>query len=211
MRSRHSIVVLAVIALMVALMPVASAQTTFTQKTETLFISAGCPQDTPGTCTSTRWLGRVTGDSSSNFVTAITPADEVLFRATGQINWRDYASNNTVPAEGYRLIGGSTIKMTVQLTAQGPGVNTTVHGRVILRPKTGSSTTITGADQTILLTAPAGTSTVTFDLKVPTALDNVVIGSLTAEIGVHGVHAAAGYLNQQGGSTVTSPHLVAAG
>ncbi len=38
--------------------------------TETLFISAGCPQDTPGTCTSTRWLGRTSGDSSSNFINA---------------------------------------------------------------------------------------------------------------------------------------------
>jgi hypothetical protein len=55
-----------------------------TPAVDRLFISAGCPSSTPGTCTSTRWLGKQPGDANSNFLTATTPVDHVLYQVDGQ-------------------------------------------------------------------------------------------------------------------------------
>jgi hypothetical protein len=186
--------------------------------TETLYISAGCPQDTPGTCTSTRWTGRTSGDSSSNFVTAITPADELLYRAEGSINWRDYPSDLSLRADGYLLDVARDLEIDVELSAQGVMANTTVHARASLRvcdtDETGSlvsctNTTVTAVDQLITVTTLAAPVTVSFVIDLPDALAGKTLQRLTVELAVHGVHAAGGYINQQGGSPVRIPYLLA--
>lgn len=208
MRRLLAIALSLVTALAVALP--AHAVPTTEQRTERLFVSAGCPQDTPGTCTSTRWLGKTPGDSSSNFVTAITPVDEALFRATGQINWRDYPADSSARSEGYRLIGGTPVTASVTTTAQGVGINQTIHARLSGQDAASAFGRVTfPAQSKTILTQAAGTTTTTFTWTVPAELDGIVMKAPLFEVAVHGVNAAAGYIDQQGGSTVTIPHLVA--
>ncbi len=185
--------------------------------TETLYISAGCPQDTPGTCTSTRWLGKTSGDSSSNFITAITPADEVMFRATGAINWRDYASDSSLRAQGYRLDVARDLEVDVQLSSQGAMVNATVHARANLNlcdvDAAGAfvnckTTQLNGANQTVLANTAAAPTTASFKIDLPDTMAGKTLRSMTVEIAVHGVNAAGGYINQQGGSPVRIPYLL---
>ena len=185
--------------------------------TETLFISAGCPQDTPGTCTSTRWLGRTSGDSSSNFITSITPADEATYRATGEANWRDYPADLSLRANGYLLDVDRDLEIDVELSAQGAMLNTTVHARAILNlcdtDATGAlvactNTTVTGDDQVILAGTAAAPEVVSFAIDLPESMAGKTLKRLTVELAVHGVNVVGGYINQQGGSPVRIPHLL---
>lgn len=186
------------------------------EATETFFISAGCPTDATGQCTSTRWLGKVTGDSSSNFLTAITPADEATFRATGAINWRDYPSDPTF--EEYLLDDSRDIGVTVTISSHsqgGAGAQVTVRARTNLTLRLADGSTASRQ-----LTAPAqvvdAMSTVTgpvpveFAIDVPDDLAGATVTRMTTEVAVHGLNARNGYIDQQGGSPVTVPHLVEA-
>ena len=173
--------------------------------TEQLFISAGCPQDTPGTCTSTRWLGLQKGDATSNFVTSVTPVDEVLYRADGTLNWRDYASDDTLRLEGYPLRADAPLKQTVAISAKGAGVNTTVHGRIDAVTEAGDMVTF-GPQEMMFNVLPNATQTANFEFDIPAELEGVALDSLIAYVAVHGVNAQAGYIDQQGGSSVTIPY-----
>lgn len=169
---------------------------------ETLFISAGCPQDTPGTCTSTRWLGHESGDATSNFITAVTPVDEVLYRAEGSLNWRDYPSDETV---GEYVLSGDAIEAVVTLSARGPGIETTVHGRISAKVG-GAWTTLEAEPQTVLLLPASETPvTLTFDVG---AHGGELLQDPTFEVAVHGVNLNAGHIDQQGGSTLTIPYVL---
>lgn len=187
-----------------------AAEPTGTPATETLFISAGCPQDTPGTCTSTRWLGKQAGDATSNFITAITPVDEVLFQAEGSVNWRDYGSDRSLREGGYPLRADAPATMAVAVSAaEGVAANTTVHGRLsgrYLDPATGRTKVLALGEASEVITIVADTATVTFEFDVPDEMDGVVLTSLLAEVAVHGINASGGHIDQQGGSTVTLPY-----
>ncbi|HWH27541.1 MAG TPA: hypothetical protein VNU26_01035 [Mycobacteriales bacterium] len=176
-----------------------------TAATEQLYIAAGCPPATPagGTCTSTRWLGTQPGDSTSNFLTSTTPVDEVLYRADGSLNWRDYASDTSLRKEGYLLRTAEPVVMAVAMSARGVAANMTVHARL-------SGTTVDRkafdlGEQQQVVTLVADAKTLTFDFVLPPGLEGIALKTLTAEIAVHGVNAQGGYINQQGGSTVTVP------
>lgn len=177
--------------------------------TETLFISAGCPQDTPGTCTSTRWLGKTTGNATSNFLTATTPVDEVLFQAEGTVNWRDYASDKSLRTGGYPLRADAPLTMAVTVTANALAVNSTVHGRLsgrVVDAVTGRATTVALGEAQDVVTLVADSETVTFPFDLPDALEGDILTSVLAEVAVHGVNAQGGYIDQQGGSTVSIPY-----
>jgi hypothetical protein len=196
--------VLAVGGLSLTSVGVASAEPVFVAATENLFISAGCPGT--GTCTSTRWLGKTAGDATSNFTTAITPVDEVIYRADGSINWRDYAGDDSLRALGYPLRAAEPIKVNVEFSAEGPGVNNTVHARVEAVMGNNQTVTFGPLEQTVTTMAPASANDVSFSFDIPDALDRQVAKSLTFYVAIHGVNAAAGYINQEGGSTLELPY-----
>lgn len=179
-----------------------------TPATETLFISAGCPQDTPGTCTSTRWLGKQTGSATSNFLTATTPIDEVLFQVEGEPNWRDYASDRSLRTGGYPLRAGEPLTMAVTVSARGVMGNATVHGRLSGRylDTEGNAKNVEFGEAEQVVTVVADEETVTFTFDIPDALEGLTLTSMLAEIAVHGVNVQGGYIDQQGGSTVTIPY-----
>lgn len=171
-------------------------------ETETLFIAAGCPQDTPGTCTSTRWLGRTSGDATSNYITAVTPVDEVFYRVDGSLNWRDYPADASV---GDYVLSGDAIEAVVTLASTGPGVETTVHGRIPVRIG-GTFTMLDAEPQTVLLLPSARTPvTLTFDVS---DLAGQLLQDPIFEVAVHGVNINAGHIDQEGGSTLTIPYIV---
>jgi hypothetical protein len=174
--------------------------------TETLFISAGCPQDTPGTCTSTRWLGTKAGDATSNFLTATTPVDEALFRLGGEPNWRDYPSDGSLRPGRYPLRADDTIDAVVRITARGLAANTTVHARINARID-GKSVAFSAQEQVITIVGQ-GEEKVAFSFDIPDVFDGKVLERLTFETAVHGINAQGGYIDQQGGSTVTIPYSV---
>ena len=173
--------------------------------TETLYISAGCPSDTPGTCTSTRWLGKTSGDATTNFVTAVTPVDEVFYQAEGSLNWRDYASDDSLREAGYPLRAAEQIKATVALESEGPGVNMTVHARIEATTATNQTITFGPLEQTLTM-MPASTAAVPFAFDIPDELEGAVVKSMTFYMALHGVNLNAGYINQAGGSTVEIPY-----
>ena len=175
--------------------------------TEQLFISAGCPQDTPGTCTSTRWLGKQPGDATSNFLTSTTPVDEVIYQAEGTVNWRDYASDKSLRTGGYPLRTDAPMEMAVTVTANALAVNSTVHGRLSGRvvDSAGKAKTVDFGEAEQVITLVADQETVTFSFEVPAELDGSVLTTMLAEVAVHGVNAQGGYIDQEGGSTVTIP------
>ena len=174
--------------------------------TETLYISAGCPPSTPagGTCTSTRWLGKTKGSATSNFQTAITPVDEVLYRVDGTLNWRDYASDESFRVGGYALRADQPLTETIVLQATGAAPTTWVHGRVEAVTAAGDTVTFGPLERNVAI-LPNAPTTVTFDFDIPDALEGVSIESATAYIAVRGVNLNAGHINQQGGSMVKIP------
>ena len=187
---------------------IASAQeTVLVPATEQLFISAGCV-GTP-TCTSTRWLGKEAGTATSNFLTATTPVDEVNYRATGAVNWRNYASDDSLREGGYPLNAAEQIKATVALETEGLAVNDTVHARIEALTATNQQITFGPLEQTVTMT-PASTADVNFSFDIPDNLEGKVIQSLTFYVAVHGVNVEGGYIDQQGGSTVEIPYWEAA-
>lgn len=193
--------------LLVTAVAVAASSLAFTDastpvvETAQYFISAGCPQDTPGTCTSTRWLGTEAGDATSNFITAITPVDEARYRADGSLNWRDYPSDDVEDA----TLSGDAIEAVVTLSATGPGIETTVHARMPARIG-GAWITLTAEPQTVLLIPGERTPvTLTFDV---TEHAGELLTDPTFEVAVHGVNLNAGHIDQEGGSTVTIPYVV---
>lgn len=196
---------LAVGALTVGSVQVAAAEPVFEAATENLYISAGCPQNTPGTCTSTRWLGKKPGDATSNFVTSVTPVDEVLYRVDGSLNWRDYAGDETLRAGGYSLRAAEPIKATVGLSTNGVAINNTVHARVEATTASGQMITFGPLEQTVTMT-PASTASVPFSFDIPDELEGKVVNGLTFYVASHGVNAQGGYINQAGGSTLELPY-----
>lgn len=194
---------------------IAASEAAPTAATETLYISAGCPQDTPGTCTSTRWLGTQSGDATSNFLTATTPVDEALYRAQGSINWRDYPSDLTFAAEGYVLDATRDLEIDVTVVSNVLAVNNTVHARARLNlcdvdadgnVSNCSDSTVTAADQTVTI-LPQSEATVAFDVDLPDSMQGKLLRRMTVEIAVHGVNAQGGYIDQEGGSPVRIPYL----
>ena len=181
----------------------ALAEPVFEAATENLYISAGCPGT--GTCTSTRWLGKQPGDATSNFITSVTPVDEVLYRVDGSLNWRDYAGDDSLRAAGYPLRAAAPIKATVGLSTTGVAINTTVHARV--EAVTSTNQTITfGPQEKVVTMTPASTTSVNYEFDIPDDLDHRVVKSLTVFIALHGVNAQGGYINQAGGSTLEVPY-----
>ena len=175
--------------------------------TETLYISAGCPASTPGTCTSTRWLGKTKGDATSNFLTSTLPVDEVLYHAEGEPNWRDYASNDSLRPEGYALRSDAPLVQAVTLESDGPGVQTTVHAKIDAVTESGEDVSFGPLVQTVNM-LPASRQTLTFSFDIPSELEGVALDSMTAWVAVRGVNLSAGAIDQQGGSTVTIPYWV---
>lgn len=205
-RRKRYLPALAAAAIMMGSLATASAEEpVYEAATERLFISAGCPQDTPGTCTSTRWLGAQKGNATSNFITSVTPVDEALYRADGSLNWRDYSSDDTLRVEGYPLRADEALKQTVAISARGVGANTTVHGRIEAFTAAGDIVTF-GPQETTFNVLPNATHVVKFEFDIPAELEGVVLKSLTAYVAVHGVNVQAGYIDQQGGSSVTIPY-----
>ncbi len=172
-------------------------------RTETLYIAAGCPQDTPGTCTSTRWLGKSPGDAQSNFITSITPVDEVNYQL-GEVNWRDYPAHAS-QRESYLLDAERDGRVVVALTAQGPGVLTTLHVRVSGFDGDGTYVVLLDDQRTENL-LPRATTEFEFVLDLD-ALAGTSVNSLQVDLAVHGVNVAAGYIDQAGGSFVELPWL----
>ena len=193
-------------AMMLGSLAVASAEEPVLEAaTETLFISAGCPQDTPGTCTSTRWLGLEKGDATSNFITSVTPVDEVLYRAEGSLNWRDYTSDESLRPEGYPLRADQPLTQAVTVAASGVAANVTIHGRVEAVTESGQMVTFGPLEETTNI-LPNARHTATFNFDIPAELENVALDSMTAYVAVHGVNVQAGHIDQQGGSSVTVPY-----
>lgn len=204
---RRATAIAAVLAL--GMMGVANAEeTVLTPATETLFISAGCAPDTPGTCTSTRWLGRATGDATSNYLTATTPVDEVLYRVDGAPNWRDYPSDESLRADGYPLNAGEDLQATVTLSARVIAANNTVHARIDAMTADRKVVTFGPLEVTGVTIGPNSQQEVEFAFDIPDSLDGVTLKHLTFFTAVHGVNAQGGYINQQGGSTVEIPYFI---
>ena len=197
---------LAAAVMMLASMAFASAEevVTYEAATEKLFISAGCPPEATGTCTSTRWLGREAGDATSNFITSITPVDEAFYRAEGSLNWRDYSSDETLRAEGYPLRADQPLVQAVKLEANGPAVQMTIHGKIEAVTEAGQAVTFGPLEQTVNV-LPQASHTATFEFDIPAELEGVALDSLTAWVAVHGVNVEAGHIDQEGGSSVTIP------
>jgi hypothetical protein len=196
---------LAIVAMTLGSVAAASEEVAPTPASETLYVSAGCPQDTPGTCTSTRWLGHEIGDARSNFLTATTPVDEVLYRVDGSINWRDYPSDTSLRREGYPLRAEEAITATVTVVANAVAVNNTVHARLEARTADGRNVTFGPLQETVTV-PPQGEEAVTFAFAIPDELDGVALRSMTFFTAVHGVNAQGGYIDQAGGSTVEIPY-----
>ena len=184
------------------------------EATETVYLSAGCAPTTPGQCESTRWLGTVSGDATTNFLTATTPVDEAEFRATGAINWRDYPADASFGA--YVLDADRDLGITVTLSSSataGAGANVTVRARARLHlvdDQGARSTELVTADAQVItaMTTLDGAVPVEFALDLPAALDGRTLDDMTVEVAVHGVNVQSGYIDQQGGSPVTIPHVV---
>lgn len=194
------------------------------EATEKLYISAGCPTDATGTCTSTRWLGKTTGDATSNFTYAITPVDEVFYQTEGSINWRDYPSDLSLLDEGYLLDVDRDATMSISFEGDGVSATSQVHGKLDLRhcasgidEATGETvltdcrtTTVEAPPQTLTgVVGPAGPTVVDFTFDLGDDLAGRTLQRMTAWVALHGANAYWGFINQQGGSTVTIPHLVA--
>ena len=178
-----------------------------TPSTETLYISAGCPATTTGTCTSTRWLGKTKGTATSNYTDSITPVDEVNYRVDGSLNWRDYASDDSFRAEGYVLRADAPVVQTIVIPAPtGIGATTWVHGRVEATTAAGDTITFGPKDLNVALMPGAGPTTVKFEFDIPDELNGVTLQGATAYIAMHGANVNAGHIDQQGGSKVTLPH-----
>jgi hypothetical protein len=179
--------------------------------TETLYISAGCPATTTGTCTSTRWLGKTKGTATSNYTDSTTPVDEVYYRVYGSLNWRDYASDESFRNGGYALRADAPVVQTIVIPAPtGIAPTTWVHGRVEAVTAAGETITFGPKDLNVALLPGAGPTTVTFEFDVADQFDGVTIESATAYIAMHGANVNAGHLDQKGASKVTIPHWVPA-
>ena len=210
-KNKRLIAVLTVAAMTLGSAAAASAttDTAATPATENLFISAGCPSDTPGTCTSTRWLGKTAGDATSNFLTATTPVDEVLYRADGSLNWRDYPGDDSLRADGYALRADAPITATVAVTANGVAIEDTVHAYVEGTNAAGDLVTFGPLEQKVTL-LPAEKKDVKFSFDIPAELEGVAVSGLAFYVALHGVNAQGGYINQAGGSSVQIPYWVPA-
>jgi hypothetical protein len=205
-RSRWLVAVMAVLAMCMGTGATAAEAPATSKATETLLISAGCPQDTPGTCTSTRWLGTSAGSATSNFLTSTTPADAALHAAGQEPTWRDYVSNNTLKQGGYVLDASEPLTATVSVSANGIGLQNNVDARISARID-GKTVAFAAQRQTIDL-LPGETKAVTFTWDIPEGAK--ILDRMTFETRVFGFNAQAGYIDQKGGSTVVISHLVPA-
>lgn len=171
-------------------------------ETETLFIAAGCPTDATGSCTSIRWLGTEPGDATSNYRNSTLPVDEVRYRVDGSLNWRDYWGDETV---GTYELSGDEITVVVALASNGPGIQTTVHLRMAVR--IGGNNVVFEPEPESVDMLPLSKERVEFTIDVA-EYAGLELTDAVVELAVHGLNAQAGYIDQQGGSTVTIPHLV---
>lgn len=215
---RHSPLAVLAAALLTLTLVATEDAPTYTEATETLYISAGCPTDATGSCTSTRWLGKQTGDATSNYRTSVTPVDEVYYRANGSLNWRDYPSDLTFPSDGYLLDDTRDLGVTVTIMSNGnggAGAEVTVHTRaqanVTLADGTTTNRTLEVDSQTVpTMTTLDGPVPVEFAIDLPDDLAGATLNRLTIDVALHGINVQNGYIDQQGGSPVTIPHLVEA-
>ncbi len=200
---RRAVVGAATLALALGTVATTQPSTELVPRTETLYIAAGCPQDTPGTCQSIRWLGRTPGDATSNFLTSTLPVDEVLYHVEGEPNWRDYVGDDSL-RDSYALDHTRAGKGVVELQSTGPGIQSTLHFRVTATTDDLRFLTLTEQSQTVTLM----TGTTVFEF--PFELDDFAgqeINGLTVEVALHGVNVSAGRINQQGGSWLELPWL----
>jgi hypothetical protein len=103
---------------------------------------------------------------------------------------------------------GEPLTMAVTVSARGVMGNATVHGRLSGRylDSAGKAQLVTfGVDEEVV-TIVADKQTVTFDFDIPDNLEGLSLTSMLAEVAVHGVNVQGGYIDQQGGSTVTIPY-----
>ena len=207
-RLKHLALALVVGALSLGSIGMASAEPILVPATENLYISAGCPGT--GTCTSTRWLGKTAGDATSNFLTSVTPVDEVLYRVDGSLNWRDYAGDDSLRAAGYPLRAAAPLKATVGLSTTGVAANMTVHARVEAVTSTNQNITFGPLEQVVTMT-PNSTTSVGYEFDIPDQLEGKIVKSLTVWIALHGVNVQGGYINQAGGSTLEIPYWIQQG
>lgn len=216
MRTTRILAVLGVLTLSVSLVA-ADEGPVYEEATETLYISAGCPTDATGQCTSTRWLGRITGDATSNYLTSVLPADEALYRVDGSLNWRDYPSDTTLEADGYLLDDTRDLGVTVTIAAHsqgGAGIETTVYSRVdatvILADGRTVTRSLSAPEQSVTMTTLDGDVPVDFAMDIPDDLAGATLQRMTVWVAVRGINARNGYIDQEGGSPVTIPYLVEA-
>ena len=71
-------------------------------------------------------------------------------------------------------------------------------------------TTVPLGESQQVVTLVADSTTVVFEFDLPDALEGDVLTTVLAEVAVHGVNAQGGYIDQQGGSTVSIPYYDAA-
>lgn len=211
---RHPVSVLALALAALLALPLAayadSHLTGLTPAVDRLFISAGCPPANPATCTSTRWLGKAPGDANTNFLTATTPVDHVLYQVDGEPNWRDYPSDDTLPDGGYVLDAAEDLHATVAVVNNVLMASNTVHARASLTTAANPFIPTQLPEQTVdvLLVNPGATEEVEFNWDLPEDLHGVTVTGIIFEVALHGVNARGGYINQSGGSFVLVPHLV---
>lgn len=196
---------IALAALTVGPLSSASAQeATVVPATEELFVSAACV-GTP-TCTSTRWLGKTPGDATSNFLTSTTPVDEARYRLDGSLNWRDYASDESVRATGYPLNSAEKIVASVRLQTNNPGIAAlnTVHARI--EAFVDNQAVTFGPLEVTQNILPNSFADYRFEFEIPAELEGRVLKSPTFWVATHGINAQGGYINQAGASTVNIPY-----
>lgn len=68
---------------------------------------------------------------------------------------------------------------------------------------TGDIDMIGGRSVTLL---PGGSQTVVFEFDVPESLEGVTAQGFVAGVGVHGINAGSGFIDGQGGSTLSIPY-----
>lgn len=178
---------IALAALTVGPLSSASAQeATVVPATEELFVSAACV-GTP-TCTST------------------TPVDEARYRLDGSLNWRDYASDESVRATGYPLNSAEKIVASVRLQTNNPGIAAlnTVHARI--EAFVDNQAVTFGPLEVTQNILPNSFADYRFEFEIPAELEGRVLKSPTFWVATHGINAQGGYINQAGASTVNIPY-----
>jgi hypothetical protein len=80
-----------------------------------------------------------------------------------------------------------------------------VHARVEALTSTNQTITFGPLEQTVTM-LPLASTDVNFSFDIPDDLDGQLIRSLTFYVAMHGVNVQAGYIDQEGGSTLELPY-----